>query len=164
MGLCVLGNALVIIGGLISLGAVAYGILWLNARDWPTVNGVVRKAGIRTRRNPIGPGVVAEEYRASMVYEYEVDGQKYMGNKLKPYEGRLWTRERQQAERVLVDPGNRVSIKVSPRNPKKAVLDASIGRSDVDFLAVIGLTGLLVALVGYWVVMNSCGFGILTDW
>lgn len=156
MGLCFLGGALGVIGGLISALTVTFGIIWFRRKNWPAVAGVVRRAEILTRRNPIGPGVVAKEYRPSLVYEYEVSGRKYVGRKLKPYEGRLWTRKRSEAELWLAHPGKVVRVRISPGNPRKAILDPSISPREMDLLAVVGIAGLLVAGVGYWVVLMSC--------
>lgn len=156
MGSCVLGIALVGIGVVVSATAAALGVLWYRARNWPAVNGVITESEILTRRNPIGAGVVAEEYRPLLVYEYEAYGRKYVGNKLKFYEGRLWTRKRSLAEGYLLDPGERVRVRISPKNAQRSVLDPSVGRRELDLLAVIFITGALVGGVGYWVALVAC--------
>ncbi len=157
MGSCFLGIGVGVVGILASASAVALGMVWYRVGNWPAVPALIKRAEIRTRRNPIGAGVVAQEYRPVIIYEYEVNGKKYWGKRVKLYEGSLWTLERAQAERALIEPGECVRVRVGPGNPNRSVLDPSMGRREFDVLAMILVAGALITGVGYWVVGMSCG-------
>lgn len=156
MGSCVLGMAVAGVGVLVGAIAVALGLIWRRAGNWPAYSALIKRSEIRTRRNPIGAGVVAHEYRPVMAYEYEVNGKKYRGEKVKLYEGGLWTRKRAQAESALIEPGECVRVRVAPGNPKRSVLDPSMSRREFDLLGVTFVSGSLIAALGYWVVRMSC--------
>ena len=129
---------------------------WLRMRHWPKIPSRVVSSSMLNRRNPVGAGVVINEYRPSVEYEYIVRGRRYIGKRIGFRDGRLWTDCLQDAETGLYILGTEVLVGVSPLNPQRSIIDTKVKLRDLDFLSVLIVLGVLIAGVGAWVETIAC--------
>lgn len=134
-------------------------------RNWPSTTGtitkndyvfipseerVVRWSGRRTQID------TPEEYHITINYEYEVDGQSYMGDRIALYGTNVRTKQSTVDQLMVTYPeGGSVSVYYDPDNPETAVLetggDPEYGRRGLPML--IGL--ILIFTVGRLIFSNN---------
>lgn len=131
-------------------------ISWVRMRHWPKIPSRVVSSFIISRRNPVGAGVVINEYYPSVEYEYKVRGRRYMGERIGFRDSRLWTDCLQDAESGLFMLGTELIISVSPVNPQRSIIDTTVKLRDLDFLGMLIALGALIASVGAWVATIAC--------
>jgi len=153
---CVLGAILVLSGLGVTFGALMTGLSWRSAKTWPRVQARLKRSAIEERRNVIGPTLILDQYRPALTYAYEIKGRTYEGRRITFWDRRLWDDDRRKAEEKIARLGEEFLIAVSPRRPHKAVIEFRLTSRELDFLGVVGVTGLLVAGVGGWVVWMMC--------
>lgn len=157
----ILGCVLVILGSAISMYSIGTALLWRSARSWPRVKAVLRSATIEKRRNPIGATMVVEQYRPKVTYDYRFGGREYTGRRITFLNSRLWDEDRSKAEESILRLGRYFEVAVSPRQPHKSVIEIELTSRERDFLGVLGVSGLLIAGVGIWVVWIACSQAFL---
>jgi len=141
----------------IGLGLIAVGgglmLMWwrirqqqTRARHWPSTAGVVTGGALRTlisvQAYVLSQGGLHPRAEPRIEYEYQVDGQVYRSDKVRPG---TWSLSGRDAARVLKDhaPGTPVTVYYDPANPHRAVLDPTGGG---EWGGV--LVGLICAIVG----------------
>jgi len=147
---------LVAIGFGIFLVPMIFVFSWWRIRHWPKIPSRIVSSSIESRRNPVGAGVVINEYRPSVEYEYEVKGHRYLGKRIGFRDSRLWTDCREDAESSKFISGTEVMVGVSPVNFSKSIIDTKLRLRDLDFLGMLTVLGVLIACVGAWVAIMVC--------
>jgi hypothetical protein len=110
----------------------------LKANDWPAAAG-----GIVESKVTATPGT-DHDYTVNVRYSYEVDGQKFEGDRLRyGNESHKWASAKE--EQALYPPGKAVQVYYDPKTPSQSVLIKGIGLS---WLAMaLGLMALVIGLV-----------------
>jgi hypothetical protein len=103
-----------------------------------------------------------KRYQAIVRYEYRVNDQLYISNRL--FLGNAWRiSSRSFAEQRLLryQPGTTVTVHYNPRQPKEAVLETTIDRALIWTLAGFGglflLMSLFLGTVILWSSLATCG-------
>ena len=135
--LSTIGVVLAVVG----LGLVAVGLRRMGqasrSRRWPTVQGTVVSAIVKSRQVPAtpDPGEDAEEaaarapqtvYRPEVTYTYEVDGRRLTGTTLNLEGLELSNEERVRAHAARYAPGQSVTVYYDPAAPERAVLEPGV--------------------------------------
>jgi hypothetical protein len=119
----------------------------LLTSDWPTAAGKIiesKVSGSSGRRSP-GSRSTDWDYTVDIRYSYEVDGQKFEGDRLRygNESHNSWTSAKD--EQSLYPPGKAVQVYYDPTTPNRSVLIKGIGLS---WLAMaLGLMALVIGLV-----------------
>ena len=153
---CILGAILILVGLVLVMGAFMKGLSWRSAESWPRVPALLKHSAIEKRRNVVGPTLILDQYRPSLKYAYQFAGRSYEGGRITFWDRRLWDYDREKAEKRLMRLGNEFLVAVSPKRPHKAVIEYKLTSRELDFLGVLGVTGVLVGGVGAWVVWMVC--------
>lgn len=123
---------------------------WLarSSRRWPSTVGRI-----------LSSEVVYDPHRLHRVhafarirYEYEVDGRRYVGGRVK-FGGWLNTSRRNAGfTTIRYRAGSPVSVRFDPRRPTRATLERRVAGHVLFFLAIgVFMTGsILGALMGWW--------------
>ncbi|MBZ0286919.1 MAG: DUF3592 domain-containing protein, partial [Anaerolineae bacterium] len=100
------------------------------SRSWPATTGKVLAAGIEPRRGHSSNGGSYTSYYPVVQYEYTVNGQRYLGNRINVGNevGYGWTN---MAQRQIdgYAPGSSVAVFYDPNEPANAVLERTAGTS-----------------------------------
>lgn len=153
---CMLGWVAGVIGMALVLGAVVAGLVWRAARHWKRVPARVKLASIHKRIQVKGPTLVVDQFRPCVVYEYEVFGKIYEGQRMSLYERGLWIDDKVEVENKISEMKGGLMVWVSPRQPGKSMVDNKMGFREWRLLGVLGLIGICFAGVGFWVVWVVC--------
>jgi hypothetical protein len=153
---CYASLALIIVGLGLSVTMLTLGFSWWRMKHWMRLPARVTAASIATRHIPVSIGFVREEYRPSIEYEYEYRGRKYLGRRLTFRDARLWTYDETRAARQLIEPGTELRVFVSSSKPSKSIMRPVFEYRYLDFLAMVFITGVLIAGVGFWVARVMC--------
>jgi hypothetical protein len=117
------------------------------SRSWPTVRGLVT-----------GSTVSADDsdditlYRASVTYEYTVDGRQYVGSQIRFFDEGYSDPQPARDKAVQYPVGASVDVYYSPEDPSSAVLEP--GASQIGLWASPGLGG-CCALAGLLIAAGS---------
>lgn len=84
--------------------------------DWPTVEGEILNAALDRAGDEDGP------CRAAATYAYEVEGQRYTGDRLAFGHLESGDEARERAIVEALPPGTRVAVRYDPRNPAVSCL------------------------------------------
>lgn len=126
-----------------AIGALvlAYGVsLWREAaasEQWPTVTGVIRTSEVAPAGGQ-GQGGAAL-YQPHIVYEYEIDDQKYTNDRVSFSRAQTSNREQVEDELFLYPEGMGVAVYVDPDDPTRAILEPGPG---VENWLLLGAGGL----------------------
>ena len=153
---CIAASLAIAVGSLGAVGVLLTALSWSTAKTWPRVQARLKRSAIEERRNVIGPTLILDQYRPALTYAYEIKGRTYEGRRITFWDRRLWDDDRRKAEERIARLGEEFLVAVSPRRPHKAVIEFRLTSRELDFLGVVGVTGLLVAGVGGWVVWMMC--------
>ncbi|MBK1789707.1 DUF3592 domain-containing protein [Persicirhabdus sediminis] len=143
-----LGVALAAMGGFFTYMLWHSFQLAKETRQWPEVECVIVQSRVEERLVPGSP----MEYRARVFFDYELDGQSYLGEKISR-RGARWTKSKERVEAVLADYplGSVQPCWVDNANPNIAVLrhDTKAGGYSMWFpgLFFVGGLGIMVASV-----------------
>ncbi|TVR47340.1 MAG: DUF3592 domain-containing protein [Planctomycetota bacterium] len=113
---------------LIGLGVLVFGInslrLAIASSDWPSVEGVVVSSEVVSSRDSDGNTT----YRPNVVYEYEVDGANFVGDRL-AFGGSVGTSGGGSARSVVqrYPVGKVIDVHYRPGHPQTAVLEPGLG-------------------------------------
>ncbi|MCA1788484.1 MAG: DUF3592 domain-containing protein [Thioalkalivibrio sp.] len=151
-------SAIILVGvGLTTiLVPIMFSFSWWRMRHWPRIPARIVSLSIDSRRNPVGAGVVVDEYRPSAEYEYQVKGRRYVGKRISLRDSRLWTDCRKDAEFGSFASGSEVMVGVSPSDPSKSIIDTNVSLRDLVFLGVLIVLGILISCTGAWVATLIC--------
>ena len=125
-------------------------------KKWPMAVGKVLHSDVELRRSHSSNGGYNTSYYPSVVYEYEVNGQRYQSNTLSPgMEYGLGFRGRVEARVARYPAGGMVQVYYNPENPAQAVLEHSAtGNRIMGYIAV-----LIVVILACTLVMTLGAFG-----
>lgn len=137
------------IGGLILVQA--WKTVWepsKSSANWLKVRGEISGSGVEVRS-----GGGDETSRPRVTYRYELNGTKYLGNKLF-FGDWLHTPFRKLSERAIskYSPGMRVTIFVNESNPKQSVLEPGV-RLETHLIMLIGPIVFLAAFIVFFLVV-----------
>ena len=112
---------------LAGMGGVFTVLLWKGYQDaamtrgWPEVPAVVLESATEERR--FGPGTPTE-FTHKLLYEYQVDGRSYMGERTRLRENG-WYKKPGKAQALSLEyaAGQQVTAFVDPEDPERAVLE-----------------------------------------
>lgn len=163
-------TALIIVGAfacvlLPLIGFFVY-IIWNRQRQvsasqsWPTTAGTVLSASVELRRSRSGRSGYSHSHYPVVVYDYEVRGQRYQGNRIGFSEiGTGWAGPAQQ--KIASYPvGGAVQVYYNPQNPMEAVLERSAPGNPFLWMIVIILAASLIGTICFVVAMTA-GIGAL---
>ncbi|MBI3241398.1 MAG: DUF3592 domain-containing protein [Chloroflexi bacterium] len=147
------------------IGFFAY-IIWSRQRQvsasksWPTTTGTVLSSSVELRRSRSGRSGYSLSHYPVVVYDYEVRGQRYQGNRIGFSEiGTGWAGPAQQ--KIAGYPvGGAVRVFYNPQNPAEAVLEQSAPGNPFLWIIVIVLAASLIGTVCFVVAMTA-GIGVL---
>lgn len=100
------------------------------SRSWPATTGKVLAAGIEPRTGRSGSSGYSTSYYPVVQYEYTVNGQRYLGNRI-TFGGQVgygWTNMAQN-QIANYNPGSSVAVFYDPNEPANAVLERTAGTS-----------------------------------
>ena len=95
------------------------------SESWPTVSGKVLESEVAEARTP--NGAAKRMYEARLIYEYEVDGQKYKGDQVSFADGSSSNRSDAVAILRGRPVGSVVPVFYNPADPYEACLERKIG-------------------------------------
>jgi hypothetical protein len=111
----------------------------MKTNDWPAAAGRIVESKVTS-----SPGA-HHDYTVNVRYSYEIDGQKFEGDRLrfgnKSYS--KWTSAKK--EQALYPPREEVQVYYNPTNPSQSVLIKGIGVSWM--MMALGLMALVIGLV-----------------
>lgn len=132
--------------------AVVFFFLWLRGRgkvsaaaDWPTTTGRVLFATVEARRSRSGSSGYSTSYYPKVVYEYEVNGQRYHSDRFNlGWEvGRGWKSGVQKTvDRFPV--GSLVPVYYNPAKPDESALEKSAPASNWFLFIAFLIIGILI--------------------
>ncbi|MBI5960617.1 MAG: DUF3592 domain-containing protein [Chloroflexi bacterium] len=125
-------------------------------RAWPTVDGRVLSSGVEARRSRSGSGHSTSFYPA-VVYEYVVNGQRYMNNVVNPGQPiGIGFRGMVEKKVARYPVGNAVPVYYNPQNPGESVLETSAtGANRVMWFIVAFIVLMLICTLVFTVGMMS---------
>ncbi|MFX1377428.1 MAG: DUF3592 domain-containing protein [Promethearchaeota archaeon] len=145
------------IGILIFILIIRYIVITTRCSKWPVVTGEVIQSQMKPKYKKLAEfadtfHTPAAIYQPDITYTYEIDGEKYSNNTLRPT-GRNVYKEKPLVQRVLniFPEGRKVYIFYDPQNPQKSVLDPWIRFSPVAITVPTALIflGLGFSFSGY---------------
>lgn len=144
------GQPQTIIGWIFGGGFTFLGLLFVM------IGGFEFRQGLKTNGWPAAAGGIVEskvtatpgtdhDYTVDVRYSYEVDGQKFEGDKLRYGNESHDSRTSAMEEQSLFAPGKEVQVYYDPKTPSRSVLIKGIGLSWV--MMALGLMALVIGLV-----------------
>ncbi|MFX0156274.1 MAG: DUF3592 domain-containing protein [Candidatus Hodarchaeota archaeon] len=125
------------IGTLIFILIIRYIVITTRCSRWPVVVGEVTSSEMKPKSKRLAEfaeavHTVAGIYQPEIIYTYEIDGEKYTNNTVRPV-GRNVYKDKPIVQRVLnlFPVGYKVYIFYNPQNPQKSVLDPWIRFSPI---------------------------------
>ena len=130
------------------------------SQSWPTAVGTVLSASVELRRSRSGRSGYSLSHYPVVVYDYEVRGQRYQGNRIGFSEiGAGWAGPAQQ--KIARYPvGGAAQVYYNPQNPMEAVLERSAPGNPFLWIIVIILAASLIGTICFVVAMTA-GIGVL---
>jgi hypothetical protein len=119
----------------------------LRTNDWPAAAGKIiesKVSGSSGRRSP-GSRSTNWDYTVDVRYSYEVDGQKFEGDRLRYGNESHDSWISAKDEQSLYPPGKAVQVYYDPKTPNRSVLIKGIGLSWLGM--ALGLMALVIGLV-----------------
>jgi hypothetical protein len=123
-----------------------------ETQTWPAVSGRVVEAYVAEDVQVDSEGDRNRVFAPRVVYEYEVNGQTYRGDRLRiGIESFIGSRRRVEQELARYPVGSAVTVYYNPANPAEAVLQRGVGSRaalviGITFLVIAGMTACLVAV------------------
>ncbi|MFX1569069.1 MAG: DUF3592 domain-containing protein [Promethearchaeota archaeon] len=125
------------VGVLIFILIIRYIVITTRCSKWPIVVGEVISSEMKPKYKKLAEfaeavHTVASIYQPEIIYTYEIDGEKYSNNMVRPV-GRNVYKDKPLVQRVLnlFPVGYKVYIFYNPKNPQNSVLDPWIRFSPV---------------------------------
>ncbi|MFX1601309.1 MAG: DUF3592 domain-containing protein [Promethearchaeota archaeon] len=125
------------IGAIIFIFIIRYIVITTSCSKWPVVIGEVISSEMKPKYKRLAEfaeaaHTVARIYRPDITYTYEIDGEKYTNNIVRPV-GRNVYKDKPLVQRVLnlFPVGYKVYIFYNPKKPHKSVLDPWIRFSPI---------------------------------
>ncbi|MFX0166824.1 MAG: DUF3592 domain-containing protein [Promethearchaeota archaeon] len=148
------------IGALIFILIIRYIVITTRCSKWPVVVGEIISSEMKPKYKKLAEfteavHTVAGIYQPDITYTYDIDGEKYTNNMVRPV-GRNVYKDKPLVQRVLnlFPVGYKVYIFYNPKNPHKSVLDPWIRFSPV---AITIPTALIFLGLGF----SFSGFSLL---
>ena len=140
--------------GLVLLGAILIASLVFDNSEWPTTNGVVSFAKVRSK-NQRGTGTV---YFTDLNYQYTVDGKLLNGNKISWMEP-VYPNESSARQAAPYTEGQQVKVYYDPSNPSRSFLKPGMTVGMHLFVC----PGILLAVGGCSIASDLIGGGRRTS-
>jgi len=120
------------------------------SRNWPSTLGTIGASSIQARPSHSSEGGTSTAYYPEVLYQYEVNGNRYMGQRI-TFGSQVGYGDSNRA-RAIVDryvPGNQIRVYYNPNNPSDAVLEQSAGTSSriLFWVAILILVILCITIV-----------------
>lgn len=142
----VIGSAL-IVAGLLAARRSA------RTRAWPTAEGTVLASEVVRERSSSSSTTTTTAgqyvYKAEVAYEYEVNGDRYVSNRVQLLDVSSSNDNRARATRERYNSGDRVRVYYDPKNPERAVLEPG-GAGGSWLLFVVGAGFVIIASIMMW--------------
>jgi uncharacterized protein DUF3592 len=129
------------------------------ARSWPRVTGWVVRSGVRSATVRVRSSISASRYRTALryapqvIYQYEVEGRRYEGERLHMGDTAMHSGEavaERSAARYPV--GSQVTVYYDPANPADATLDPRTGwGTRVLGLVALGVLGIALVVAAVFI-------------
>jgi hypothetical protein len=122
----------------------------LKTNDWPAAAGRIVESKIVEKKVDGSSGrrrsrISDRDYTVDVRYSYEVEGQKFEGDRLRYGNESHDSRASAMEEQSLFAPGKEVQVYYDPKTPSQSVLIKGIGLSWLGM--VLGLMALVIGLV-----------------
>jgi hypothetical protein len=156
MGVLIAVGVLGIIAAVFLIRALASIRRARASRAWPSITGTILSSNVVAGRRPGRNGV---SYHPSVMYEYHVNGQRYMGNRIS-FGAQVGTGISSWAQNKLAQypVGASVAVHYNPLNPADAVLESGAAASWSMFLIpAILIVAMIVFLVSFGVIKLPFG-------
>ena len=116
-----------------------------TAASWPTVAGTIISAELESYIDYDDDGDATTMYRPLIIYQYEVEGERYTNNRVKVQKFAATSMQRVSRKKLEKYPvGGAVDVHYNPDNPQDALLE--ISKSKVNLPLIIGIIFFVVAL------------------
>jgi len=127
------------LGGLffIALAVIRYSKAKKAAETWLTVTGSVLSSDVTIHRSHSSKGYTTVSYMPKVTYEYQVNGQKYIGDGI-GFGNATYGKQKADNIAAAYPQGSQVDIHYNPADPSKAVLEPkSVGGGNLIALGII---------------------------
>jgi hypothetical protein len=109
----------------------------MAAENWPTVAGGVLSSEVVIHRSHSSRGYATVNYMPKVSYEYQVNGQKYMGDGI-GFGTATFGKKKADEIAAIYPQGTPVTVHYDPSDPSKAVLETkSVGGGNFIALGII---------------------------
>lgn len=128
------------------------------SQQWNAVPGTIGAASVEPRRSADSDGGYHTAYYPTVLYEYEVQGKRYVGQQI-TFGSQVGYGNANRAQQVVdrYAPGNRVQVYYDPTKPDQAVLERRVGTGGQLYLwvAVAILVLLCITVVPIMLLMGG---------
>jgi len=109
----------------------------MAAENWPTVAGGVLSSEVVIHRSHSSRGYTTVNYMPKVSYEYQVNGQKYLGDGI-GFGTATYGKKKAEEIAAIYPQGTPVTVHYDPSDPSKAVLETkSVGGGNFIALGII---------------------------
>ena len=129
---------LTIIGAALTFFLLRNAVRGLASKGWPTTWGTVLASDVTRSTSTDDDGSTSTNYGAKITYEYEVEGEKYFGDRRSFAEYTSGSSARAYRIAHKYPAGSQVTVYYHPRKPELCVLEPGVNWSTF-VLAGIGL-------------------------
>jgi hypothetical protein len=158
VGTFIFGAVIAVVGYLLAFHGTNVGMGRGEAsEDRPTTTGTVTHSGVKSTRSSRSQG--GTKYRPEVEYEYTVDGETYIGNRLS-FSSATGGRGSAQEKADAYPEGSRVTVHYDPQRTSDSVLEPGATGSTVALLCI----GLGMMLLGAFYALWVPGKRLLRKW
>ena len=154
---------IIVFGMIFGMGAMTMFITYhevvgaFASSSWPSVNGTIISSEVKItedRPTSSSPRQSSYSYQADIKYEYDMDGGKLIGDRVRF--GEVSNKEIAESLVVIYKPGDKVQVYYDPGNPENSVLEPGLSFGLLLMpllgLAVIGagIIGVVIFFKFFW--------------
>jgi len=139
-----------ILGGGVALGlGILQVVEALRSKSWPQATGKVKVSEVGSSSGSISSGGSAVRYKANIIYEYEVQGAKHIGDRVTvaDHASTSGAKHHRIAQRYPL--GADITVYYNPNNPDESLLEPGL-RFAPFILIIIGLFASSIGLGIKW--------------
>lgn len=118
-----------VIGGAVAFLALRDAKRGLDSRRWPTTSGTVMTSRVTVSRSQDSDGSSSTTYGAKVAFQYEVEGEVYVGDTRSFADYRSGSSRRAHRITDQYPEGSQVTVYYHPRRPHLSVLEPGINWS-----------------------------------
>lgn len=144
--------SIIVLGAGIIVAGLLAGQRSHRSRKWPTTEGTVIASGIVRESSSSSSSTISTNqsvYKPEVAYEYEINGERYVSNKIELLDISTNNRGRAESIQRRYTVGDTVRVHVDPNNPERAVLQPG-GKSGSCLLIVVGSGFVIIAFIMMW--------------